>query len=559
MLAARMADCETDAQQEQFMLPRSVVRHGDTARPGTGTEGRDSLDARAVPSPETLTEPRDIRKVCHYQDRLRMLDFSCQEAQELPPALHALDGVEAALLLENRFPSFRIPPPWFAALTILDLSANQLAVFPHLAACQKLRCLSLARNQLRAVGPAGGVCQSLVELRLSGNQLTSLRGLHEFPNLARLDLADNRIPGLAPLRPLSAWPKLRALALAGNPVLAVPKLHLLLANLLPRLKACDVPGLVHGACRVTRCKPFVSFCGQHYREEASRHGAALSHADFLAIVGAGLDLEEDPLPTSNRVAASRTRPKPQRGCMHNGRAESLPLRANTCQRPGVAGASQVHAHTRPLQGRANASASSTLRSSLSSHRRLPPDLSSALDDLTYTSLRERLHGLMNYQQSTRCEYREPGETGMSAEDETLRTMPLADMVSACLRGQDSTAATCFFGPQIAAPTEDAPQDESMPAHHAPIFDWEATHDDGPSGGAAGNEATRSLEPASPCTSDHILTPRFLPNFHQYKDTAALRRSPIDNSCFQLSCTDLTMSDSDASCGTAALVLPVNDP
>mmetsp|Transcript_137459 Transcript_137459/g.383333 ORF Transcript_137459/g.383333 Transcript_137459/m.383333 type:complete len:610 (-) Transcript_137459:56-1885(-) len=345
----------------------------------------------------------DSAKACLFMDSLGLLDCSRQLIHQLPSGLRECAGVQVALLSENRLVSFQTPCSWLATLIILDISANQLTVFPDLTGCQLLRCLVLAWNRLSMVGPAGAVCPRLAELRLAGNRLSSLRGLHEFPNLVRLDIGDNRIAGLAPLRLLSARPCLRALALSGNPVVALRGLPVLLANLLPQLEACDVPGLTRAVHRYRRCGAPAFFCGERYCEEVGRLQTSFSHLAFLSTLPGGLGPEaqapaQSPARASAPVVASalpRARRRAEKTIARQvgslGYVATRSARCNPLERP-----ERIHAeHQRNPVAQTRTGASNGPGGQLSTAclKRLPSAWSSAFSDMTCTSLRQRLQAM----------------------------------------------------------------------------------------------------------------------------------------------------------------------
>eukprot|EP00929_Paragymnodinium_shiwhaense_P033828 TRINITY_DN18508_c0_g1_i2.p2 TRINITY_DN18508_c0_g1~~TRINITY_DN18508_c0_g1_i2.p2 ORF type:complete len:270 (+),score=61.05 TRINITY_DN18508_c0_g1_i2:108-917(+) len=144
----------------------------------------------------------------------RVLNFQWKHVGRLPTEFFAPSGdLQAAFLAGNRFEGVVFPPSWSETLEILDLSCNELRHFPNIDGCRVLHTLILSNNQLTSAASDGEVCPKLVELQLSSNRLKCLKGLHRFPGLLRLDLANNLIANKAALRSLSAWRELCALAL----------------------------------------------------------------------------------------------------------------------------------------------------------------------------------------------------------------------------------------------------------------------------------------------------------------------------------------------------------
>lgn len=80
-----------------------------------------------------------------------------------------------------------------------NFNTNKLTQVPNaLFALPGLKFLDLSHNMLFAyLSEAIGQCQSLVELHLAGNQLTSLpESLGDLQNLEVLDLKDNKLVSL---------------------------------------------------------------------------------------------------------------------------------------------------------------------------------------------------------------------------------------------------------------------------------------------------------------------------------------------------------------------------
>jgi len=183
-----------------------------------------------------------------------LLDLSRKCLLQPPAKLGDLNNVEVGLLRDNRLAGMQIPAIWHASLLVLDLSGNQLTSVPDVAPCSKLHTLLLNRNRLTSIsgGCSEDVCPPLKEIGLAENKLSNLRGLHRFPSIARLNLADNHLTKLTSLRSLSAWPNLHILAIKGNLLCNLPGISVFLVNLLPQLKACDLPIRVRGTQLQTR-------------------------------------------------------------------------------------------------------------------------------------------------------------------------------------------------------------------------------------------------------------------------------------------------------------------
>ena len=87
-----------------------------------------------------------------------------------------------------------------------------------LAGMERLRILSLARNQLKRVEGLIDVAGSLEELWLSYNLLASLDGLQVCTKLRVLYLGNNQVREWAEVDRLTELPALRELLLTGNPL-----------------------------------------------------------------------------------------------------------------------------------------------------------------------------------------------------------------------------------------------------------------------------------------------------------------------------------------------------
>ncbi|CAK4085256.1 unnamed protein product [Aphanomyces euteiches] len=83
---------------------------------------------------------------------------------------------------------------------------------------KKLRILSLGRNQIKKIEKLDDVSDTLEELWLSYNAITSLDGLSGLSNLTTLYLSNNQIKNWDELDKLSNLPKLRDVLFTGNPI-----------------------------------------------------------------------------------------------------------------------------------------------------------------------------------------------------------------------------------------------------------------------------------------------------------------------------------------------------
>lgn len=90
-------------------------------------------------------------------------------------------------------------------------------MFP-LTGMGKVRIYSLARNRIKKIEKLEDVADTLEQLWLSYNEISSLDGLSSLVNLQVLYLGNNRITDWAELSKLADLPKLREVLLIGNPI-----------------------------------------------------------------------------------------------------------------------------------------------------------------------------------------------------------------------------------------------------------------------------------------------------------------------------------------------------
>ncbi len=104
-------------------------------------------------------------------------------------------------------------------LTALDLSGNRCNAIPNLSWCKSLRALNLSHNIVAnktLFSPLNKPrLRVIVELRLSHNRVTNLRGFAAAPNLHYLDVSFNQISNLSGLEDMT---QIRTLLMAHNEV-----------------------------------------------------------------------------------------------------------------------------------------------------------------------------------------------------------------------------------------------------------------------------------------------------------------------------------------------------
>jgi len=107
---------------------------------------------------------------------------------------------------------------------------------------EKLRILSVGRNQIKKFEGLADVAGTLEELWASYNQISTLDGLQGLSRLRVLYLSNNAIKEWGELDKLSALPELREVLFIGNPIYegmdrAAAKLQVL--KRLPRVAKVD--------------------------------------------------------------------------------------------------------------------------------------------------------------------------------------------------------------------------------------------------------------------------------------------------------------------------------
>eukprot|EP00611_Tribonema_gayanum_P004583 TRINITY_DN1378_c0_g1_i1.p2 TRINITY_DN1378_c0_g1~~TRINITY_DN1378_c0_g1_i1.p2 ORF type:complete len:216 (-),score=86.89 TRINITY_DN1378_c0_g1_i1:19-594(-) len=100
----------------------------------------------------------------------------------------------------------------------LSLSTNSIDRLIPLAGMKRLRILSLGRNVLKRIEKLEDVADTLEELWLSYNQITSLEGLGALASLTTLYVSNNNIKSWAELDRLQALAHLRDVTFVGNPI-----------------------------------------------------------------------------------------------------------------------------------------------------------------------------------------------------------------------------------------------------------------------------------------------------------------------------------------------------
>ncbi|XP_074975040.1 geranylgeranyl transferase type-2 subunit alpha isoform X2 [Caretta caretta] len=162
------------------------------------------------------------RETLSYFDTLKAAD---------PMRSAYLDDLRSRFLVENSILRME-----YAEARVVDLSGRGLTVLCHLEQLPLITHLNLAGNRLRRLPPTLAMLRCLEVLELEGNQIETLEGLPPLPRLEELSARSNRIQRPSDLRPLASFPRLRLLALQGNPLGALPDAQSQLAALLPRVE-----------------------------------------------------------------------------------------------------------------------------------------------------------------------------------------------------------------------------------------------------------------------------------------------------------------------------------
>ena len=101
----------------------------------------------------------------------------------------------------------------------LSLSTNSIdRISVNLNGCAKLKILALGRNAIKRIEKLEDLAETLEQLWVSYNQITTLDGLSDLRNLTTLYISNNNIKSWAELDKLSSLPALKDILLVGNPI-----------------------------------------------------------------------------------------------------------------------------------------------------------------------------------------------------------------------------------------------------------------------------------------------------------------------------------------------------
>ncbi|OUD11720.1 COR domain-containing protein [Thioflexithrix psekupsensis] len=143
----------------------------------------------------------------------------CEIIEDLSP----LQGLTALTLLDltgNQISDLS-PLQGLTALTLLDLTGNQISDLSPLQGLTALTQLDLGSNQISDLSPLQGLT-ALTGLSLWNNQISDLSPLQGLTALTELDLKNNQIQEIT-LDFLNNFPKLIELELYGNPIKNIPE------------------------------------------------------------------------------------------------------------------------------------------------------------------------------------------------------------------------------------------------------------------------------------------------------------------------------------------------
>jgi len=124
----------------------------------------------------------------------------------------------------------------------LALSTNSIDKMIPFGQFKHLEILSLGRNVIKRIAGLEDIGQTLKELWLSYNLITTLDGLHSCMKLEVLFMSNNKIGNWEELDKLSSLPELRSVLFTGNPIyqdLTKPKQRLAVKARLPTIATLD--------------------------------------------------------------------------------------------------------------------------------------------------------------------------------------------------------------------------------------------------------------------------------------------------------------------------------
>mmetsp|Transcript_50328 Transcript_50328/g.109612 ORF Transcript_50328/g.109612 Transcript_50328/m.109612 type:complete len:202 (-) Transcript_50328:119-724(-) len=100
----------------------------------------------------------------------------------------------------------------------LALSTNCIEKLSSLSGMESLKILSVGRNNLKKIENLDAVADTLEELWISYNSISSLSGVEKLGNLRVLYISNNKIASWAEVEKLTGLASLEDLLLVGNPL-----------------------------------------------------------------------------------------------------------------------------------------------------------------------------------------------------------------------------------------------------------------------------------------------------------------------------------------------------
>jgi len=190
----------------------------------------------------------DSNKLCHIEtvellscSAITVLNLSNNQLESLEP-LKNLPNLEELSASGNRIRKIGDLSKC-RRLHDVDLSHNQLADLTGIANLPNLQILDVSHNQLKSIKSAGKM-KSLEELNIDSNQVSNFDSFSTaFPKLQILCICDNMVSSWDDVCSLSAMSELVELFISGNPFTLddgeMPTYHLLVQQVLPNLEIID--------------------------------------------------------------------------------------------------------------------------------------------------------------------------------------------------------------------------------------------------------------------------------------------------------------------------------
>uniref|UniRef100_A0A7R9VGL9 Dynein axonemal light chain 1 n=1 Tax=Chlamydomonas euryale TaxID=1486919 RepID=A0A7R9VGL9_9CHLO len=100
----------------------------------------------------------------------------------------------------------------------LSLSTNCIEKLSSLSGMENLKILSVGRNLIKKIENLDAVADTLEELWISYNAITSLGGVEKLANLRVLFISNNKIASMSEVEKLAGLASLEDLLLVGNPL-----------------------------------------------------------------------------------------------------------------------------------------------------------------------------------------------------------------------------------------------------------------------------------------------------------------------------------------------------